>query len=96
MEPQSCREGEREWFFLRFYDFEPDGTLTFNLATLRREGAGAWQQKITSTRLWPLRQAELIAALAEAGFDDVACYGDMTGAPFDANHSPNLVMTATR
>ncbi|MGC8787351.1 MAG: class I SAM-dependent methyltransferase, partial [Anaerolineae bacterium] len=30
-EPQYHREGEWEWLFLRFYDFEPDGTLTFNL-----------------------------------------------------------------
>ena len=28
MEPQTYREGEVEWIFLRFYDFEPDGTLT--------------------------------------------------------------------
>ncbi len=96
MEPQSHREGAAEWLFLRFYDFQSNGTLTFNLVRLRRERAGDWSQQVISTRLWPLRQAELIAALAETGFDDIACYGDMTGAPFDANHSPNLVMTATR
>jgi glycine/sarcosine N-methyltransferase len=28
MEPRARREGEAEWLFLRFYDFEPDGTLT--------------------------------------------------------------------
>ncbi|MBU0703624.1 MAG: class I SAM-dependent methyltransferase [Chloroflexi bacterium] len=94
MEPQSHREGKAEWLFLRFYDFEPDGTLTFNLATLRREEAGAWAQHVTSTRLRPLRQTELAAAVQEAGFDHVTCYGDMTGAPFGSTHSPNLIVTA--
>ena len=94
MEPQAYREGKAEWLFLRFYDFQPDGTLTFNLAMLRREGADDWSQQVSSTRLYPLRQAELIAALAETGFDHVACYGDMTGAPFGSTHSPNLIVTA--
>ncbi|HEY72379.1 MAG: hypothetical protein DRJ03_26015 [Chloroflexi bacterium] len=105
MEPQSRREGGSEWLFLRFYDFEPDGvpsewpflrdgTLTFNLATLRREGTGNWSQQITSTQLRPLRQEDLTAALSETAFEDVVCYGDMTGAPFEANRSPNLVVTA--
>ena len=94
MGPQAYREGETEWLFVRFYDFQPDGKLTFNLATLRREKAGAWAQHITSTRLYPLRREELTAAVAEAGFDHVVCYGDMTGALFDANRSPNLVMIA--
>ena len=94
MGPQAYREGETEWLFLRFYDFQPDDKLTFNLATLKREKAGAWAQHITSTRLYPWRREELTAAVAEAGFDHVACYGDMIGAPFDANRSPNLVITA--
>ncbi len=29
MEPQSTREGNNEWLFLRFYDFEPDGSDKF-------------------------------------------------------------------
>ncbi len=95
MEPQPHREGESEWLFLRFYDFEPNGRLTFNLVTLRREGAGAWSQQTTSTRLWPLRQAELATAL-ETTFDDVVCYGDMVGADFCPKSSPNLVITARR
>ncbi|HDQ70757.1 MAG TPA: class I SAM-dependent methyltransferase [Chloroflexi bacterium] len=94
MEPQAYRERETEWLFLRFYDLQPNDKLTFNLMTLRREEAGTWEQHVTSTRLRPLRQAELTASLAEAGFDHVTCYGDMTGAPFDADRSPNLIVTA--
>jgi SAM-dependent methyltransferase len=41
MEPQTAREGQTEWLFQRFYDFEPDGLLTFNVITLRRDGENA-------------------------------------------------------
>jgi SAM-dependent methyltransferase len=96
LEPQAHREGETEWLFLRFYDFEADGTLTFNLVTLRREGAGEWRQQVRSTRLWPQRRDDLVAALTAAGFGEIACWGDMQGTPFDLDHSPNLVVTARR
>jgi SAM-dependent methyltransferase len=94
MEPQAHREGEAEWLFLRFYDFDPDGLLTFNVITLRRGEAGAWAQQLTTTRLRPLRQADLLVALGRAGFVDLACYGDMAGAPFDPATSGNLVVAA--
>jgi len=94
LEPQAHREGETEWLFLRLYDFERDGTITFNLVTLRREGAGEWRQQVRATRLWPQRRDNLVAALAAAGFGDITCWGDMQGAHFDAERSPNLVLTA--
>ncbi len=98
MEPQVHREGDTEWLFLRFYDFEPDGTLTFNLVTLRREGEGEgtgdWHQQVAATRLRPLHQVELTAALGTAGFGGITCWGDMQFAPFDPQASPNLVVAA--
>lgn len=94
MEPQAHRENQTEWLFMRFYDFDPDGLITFNMITLRREGAGAWTQGVTLTRLRPLRQADLVAALGAAGFADLTCYGDMAGAPFDPETSGNLVIAA--
>jgi glycine/sarcosine N-methyltransferase len=96
MDPQAHQEGNVEWLFLRFYDFESDGTLAFNLVTLRREGSDAWRQQVSTTRLWPLRQEELIAALRPAGFGKVTCWGDTRGASFDPARSPNLVVTARR
>ena len=96
MEPQSRREGELEWLFLRFYDFEPDGTLVFNLVTLQREGTDGWRQSVASTRLRPLRQRELMAALSAADFGGIVCWGDMQGASFRSSSSPNLVITARR
>ncbi len=96
MEPQSDREGEREWLFLRFYDFEASGLLGFNILTLRREGSGSWQMETTATHLRPLRQADLAAPLARAGFENVKYYGNMSGDPFDPASSGNLVITAVK
>jgi glycine/sarcosine N-methyltransferase len=96
MEPQSHRQGDKEWLFLRFYDFQPDGLLSFHVLTLRRQGSGEWSQRVTSTQLWPQRRDELVAAVGAAGFVDVTCYGDMQGQPYDAASSGNLVITARR
>jgi glycine/sarcosine N-methyltransferase len=94
MEPQAHREGEGEWLFLRFYDFEPDGTLTFNLVTLRREEDGRWTQRVKSTSLRPWVQKELTTALDVAGFRDSMFWGDMRGTSFHPHRSPNLVVAA--
>ena len=45
MEPQARREGDAEWLFLRFYDFNSDETLTLNLVMLKREGASGWRTR---------------------------------------------------
>ena len=96
MEPQAHREDAREWVFLRFYDFEPDDSLTFNIVTLRRDGADAWSQRVASARLRPLMRDELTVALEKAHFDEITCWGDLQGTSFDPSCSPNLVVTARR
>ncbi len=96
MEPQASREGDAEWLFLRFYDFDADGLLTFNVTTLHREGAGPWAQSVTSTRLRPMLAEELTSALAAAGFEAVVCRGHMSGEPYQAVGSANLVVTARK
>lgn len=94
MEPQAHWEGDKEWLFLRFYDFAQDGLLSFNIVTLRRQGKDTWTQHVSSTRLLPLRQVELSAALSAAGFKTMTCYGNMAGASFDPETSGNLVVVA--
>jgi glycine/sarcosine N-methyltransferase len=94
MEPQAHQEGDREWLFLRFYDFEPDGLLRFNVVTLQRQRGGDWTQHTAATQLWPQRHADLLAALKGAGFVQVSAHGDMQGAHYDAASSGNLVLTA--
>lgn len=94
MEPQSYHQGEAEWIFLRFYDFRPDGLLNFNVVTLHRESQSAWTQTVATSLLYPLRQAQLAQALTVAGFGELTWYGDMTGSPYEANTSGNLVIRA--
>jgi glycine/sarcosine N-methyltransferase len=96
MGPEAHREGDREWLFVRFYDFNPDGTITFNMIVLRRDAEGQWSQQVEATELRPLIYSELIASLTAAGFTDIVCYGYMQGAPFDPDRSPNLVVTARK
>ena len=96
MEPQSHTEGAIQWLFLRFYDFDPDGLLTFNLVTLRQEGDSPWTQQVTTTRLRPMSQTDLLPPLEVAGFDDIVCHGSMADTPFDPDGSANLVIVARR
>jgi len=96
MGPEAHLEGDREWLFVRFYDFNSDGTITFNMVVLRRDAEGQWSQQVEATELRPLIYSELIASLTVASFTDIVCYGDMQGAPFDPDRSPNLVVTARK
>ncbi len=94
MGPQAHRDDGREWLFVRFYDFNTDGMLTFNVATLRRDGEGAWMQGVEATRLRPWQCSELAEAVGLAGFNTIASYGDLSGKPFDPATSDNLILAA--
>jgi SAM-dependent methyltransferase len=94
MGPQAHCEGDREWLFVRFYDFLNDGALRFNVMTLHRDDDGPWSQRIGTARLWPLRRLELATALDDSGFGDIQYWGDMEANPFDEDRSPNLVVAA--
>jgi SAM-dependent methyltransferase len=96
MEPQAASEGQTEWLFQRFYDFEADGLLTFNIVTLRRESGGDWNQSVQSAPLRPLLSAELQGGFQDAGFESVTIFGNLAGAAFDPSTSGNLVITALR
>jgi SAM-dependent methyltransferase len=98
MPPESHREADGEKIFVRFYDFDPDGLITFHILTLARAAAGPWSQTEYATRLRPLPAAELTEALAAAAFADVETYGllGLPLTPFDRYTSPNLVVTARR
>jgi glycine/sarcosine N-methyltransferase len=96
LEPQGAAETGREWVFIRFYDFEPDGSITFHILTLYREKEANWRQAVSSTRLWPLRADELTAALHHAGFEILVSCGSVRGEPFNPATSPDLVIVARR
>lgn len=94
MPPQTYREEDKTWIFTRFYDFDPDGRITFNIVTLFAQGGAEFQQRIISTRLWPLQQAEMVELLDRAGFRQIQFYGDLQGADYEPTTSGNLVITA--
>lgn len=96
MEPQVHREGNTEWLFQRFYDFEKDGLIRFNIVTLKNENGAGWQSSVASTRLRPQLLTELQSALSLAGFESIHAYGSLAGDPFSASSSGNLVLTAVR
>lgn len=96
MDPQSHREGAREWLFQRWYDFEPNGLIRFNIVTLSRESESDWKPRITSTLLRPLLQEELTAKTADTGFGNVQCFGSMQAEEFHAMESGNLILTAIK
>jgi SAM-dependent methyltransferase len=93
---QSRRAGDREWLFLRFYDFNADGTLTFHVVTLERDREKSWTQRVEATSLYPWLHEELSAAIVQGEFGEIVRYGDMTGAPFDQETSGNLIVTAKK
>jgi len=95
IEPQSYRDGEAEWLFLRFYDYEADGLITFNIVTLRRNNTSNWSQQVSQTHLRPLRQVEVLSGLTAAGFREINCFGNMAGDPFDPLTSGNLIVSAS-
>jgi glycine/sarcosine N-methyltransferase len=95
MEPQSHWEGDQEWIFLRFYDFEPEGLINFHVVILHRDKIAPWEQKINSTRLYPLLNEELALMMSQS-FIDIHFYGGMKGDAYHPQTSGNLIVTARR
>ena len=93
---QSQVEGNHERLFLRFYDFDPDGLITFNIIRLHKDGSGPWTQQESATRLFPLKQENLLPLLERADFHQISCFGQMGNGAFDPTKSGNLVVTAVK
>jgi len=94
MEPQSVKDGSTEWLFLRFYDFEADGKIQFNILSLHRKANASWQTQLTSTHLLPIYSEKLKAELTSLGFRDIALYGNLAGDSYSAASSGDLVLIA--
>ncbi len=97
IKPQSRRFEEAERIFLRFYDFDSDGLITFNILRLFRRGEANWEQRVSTTRLYPLKQDTLVGLLEDSGFSEITCYGIMDmNQSFDPLTSENLVVSARK
>jgi|YNPBryantNP2012_1023418.scaffolds.fasta_scaffold00718_13 glycine/sarcosine N-methyltransferase len=82
----------------RFADYDvPAGRIYFHVALFRQAGRD-WAVEVHTTPQRPLFRADLLAALAEAGFERDRAFGRMAlpAEPFDAGKSADLVMVARR
>jgi len=94
MEPQTYHEADKTWIFSRFYDFENDERLTFNIEIFNSQAVKDFTLEIISTRLWPIKKVSMAKALKQTGFKSLQFYGDLEGSEFNSNTSPNLVVVA--
>ena len=80
-------ESERARFERRY---EPDGPLLrFRTRLHSKESGECFDNDVP---LYPLRRAELDAALGACGFGGAAWYGGFNGEPYDGNSLPALVV----
>ncbi len=96
MEPQAHREGDNEWVFQRFYDFEDAGLIQFNFLTLKRKRGENWQVDLTSTLLMPLFVNDLLEQLVQSSFKVISTLGGLNDEVFDPLKSENLVIVAQK
>ncbi len=94
--PQSHSRNGEERLFIRFYDYDSDGLVTFHIMRLHRSGDDEWKQEIDSARLLPLTKDDLQSALANSGFEDPFFFGKLENIPFDPQNSGNLVVTTRK
>jgi hypothetical protein len=92
MPPQTARDGDEEWLFVRFYDYHPE-TITFNMITLHRQGE-TWTQSVEATELRPIFRDDLSETLAQAGFGRIECFGGYDASTFDPDESGDLLVVA--
>ena len=92
MEPQTGKEGATEWLFFRFYDFEANGKIQFNILSLHRKPKAPWHTQLTSTMLLPIYSEELKTELGSLGFRDIKLYGNLAGELFGAYTSGDMVL----
>ena len=96
MEPQAFQQGDEQWVFERFYDFNSNGTIGFNIVNLNRKGDNTWRSEVVSTLLKPQLRDELLANVTKAGFQRVDIFGSLGGDTFDQLTSGNLILIARK
>jgi glycine/sarcosine N-methyltransferase len=87
---------DRQVLVWRFADYldTPRPHINFHIAVFQQSEDGGWSVEVNSTPQRPLFQTDLARLLPAAGLTDIAYYGDLTGTPFVADHSPDLVVVA--
>ncbi|GAK51462.1 putative methyltransferase [Candidatus Moduliflexus flocculans] len=80
--------------YVRFYDFL-DPLIRFNVLTIQWQGDHA-ASTLNATTLYPYQQDEIETILAQHGFGEFECFGDMQFHPFIPEQSPNVVIVANK
>jgi SAM-dependent methyltransferase len=88
----------RQVLVWRFADYQdtPEPRINFHIAVFQESDEGGWSVEVNSTPQRPLFQADLIRLLPAAGLTELNFYGDLTGAPYVSDASPDLVAVAQR
>jgi SAM-dependent methyltransferase len=93
----------REVLVWRFADYDQAaGRIAFHIALFRKRGEASaardWDVQVHTTPHRPLFRADLLSALAEAGFSEARVYGRMAlpFEPFDSEQSGDLLVIASR
>jgi len=94
MPPAQATQGDKEFVFLRFFDFSPR-RLIFHVITLIQQ-EGQWRQHVKATPQRPLFRDDLEKRLSRAGFQDIAFYGSWSGKPFEKLSSDHLIVRAVK
>lgn len=93
---ESPDEWEKEYAFLRFYDFRPDGLLNFNVETLASDGR-FWHSYGVETNLQrPILKRDLARVLKKLGFAKIRLFGSFRGERYSRETSPLLIAVANR
>jgi SAM-dependent methyltransferase len=83
----------QETLVWRFADYSDD-LVTFNIAVFQKGDNGQWPVQVQSTQQRPWQSHELVGFLGEAGFGDIALFGNLAGEPYTASASGDLVIVA--
>lgn len=94
----SGRYQGRQVLLWRFADYleQPEPRINFHIAFFRQSDGNHWSVEVNSTPQRPLFQADLAQLLPQAGLTEIHYYGDMAGAAFAPDESPDLVVVAHR
>lgn len=93
---ESDKEWEKEYAFLRFYNFRPDGLLDFNVETLATDGRIWRSYGVETTPIKPILKRDLQRVFKSLGFRKVKFFGNFNSEEYDKEKSRRLIGVGTR
>ncbi|MDP3998963.1 MAG: hypothetical protein Q8P89_05120, partial [bacterium] len=93
---ESGEEWEKEYAFLRFYDFLPNGLLNFNVETLATDGRYWHSYGVEANLQKPLLKRDLVRIFKKLGFNKVGFFGSFNSEKYNKEKSPLLIGVGTR